>query len=142
VTTYASLHASVLRHLLHASLVGDRASVADLVTDDVVAWSPNMFVTSRDQLLNALERQEAAFSSVEVSVHALDELGDKAFAEWHLSADHTGPLAVDDDLVLQPTDRRVHLSGATFAEFDGDRICAFRTYFDDLALLEQALVDE
>jgi predicted ester cyclase len=56
-----------------------------------------------------------------------------------VAADHTGPLFIDDDVVIEPTGRRLHLSGATVAEFDGDRICAFRSYFDDLALVEQAL---
>ena len=138
----ASDQASAMRRLLDATVTGDRATVADLVTADVTAWSPNLFVTSRDELLRALEHHEDAFSGIEVRVQALDQVGDKAFAEWHVAVDHTGPLAVDDDLVIQPTGRRLHVSGATVAEFDGDRICAFRSYFDDLALIEQLLVDE
>lgn len=138
----AADQASAMRRLLDATVTGDRATVADLVTADVTAWSPNLFVTSRDELLRALEHHEDAFSGIEVRVQALDQVGDKAFAEWHVAVDHTGPLAVDDDLVIQPTGRRLHVSGATVAEFDGDRICAFRSYFDDLALIEQLLVDE
>ena len=138
----ASAQASAMRRLLDATVTGDRATVADLVTADVTAWSPNLFVTSRDELLRALEHHEDAFSGIEVRVQALDQVGDKAIAEWHVAVDHTGPLAVDDDLVIQPTGRRLHVSGATVAEFDGDRICAFRSYFDDLALIEQLLVDE
>jgi predicted ester cyclase len=49
-------------------------------------------------------------------------------------------LVIDDNVVVAATGRRVHLSGATIAEFDGDRICAFRSYLDDLALVEQALL--
>lgn len=75
-------------------------------------------------------------------VQALDQVGDKAIAEWHVALDHTGRLAIDDDLVVEPTGRRLHISGATIAEFDGDRICAFRSYFDDLALVEQALAEQ
>ena len=113
--------------------------MGDLVTDDVVGWSPTLLVRSRAELLGAVGGRENTFSAIDVEVRALDELGDKAIAEWHVAADHTGPLFVDDDLVIEPTGRRLHLSGATVAEFDGDRICAFRSYFDDLALLEQAL---
>ncbi len=138
----ASAQASAMRRLLDATVTGDRAALADLVTADVTGWSPNLFVTSREQLLAAFEQREEAFSGIEVRVQALDQVGDKAVAEWHVAVDHTGPLAVDDDLVIEPTGRRLHVSGATFAEFDGDRICAFRSYFDDLALIEQLLVDE
>jgi len=138
--TPTSVHAAALRHLLHAAITGDADSIGDVVTDDVSGWSPNLVVSSRDQLLEAFAGREDTFTRIELDVRALDELGDKAIAEWHVAADHTGPLVVDDDLVIDATGRRLHLSGATFAEFDGDRICAFRSYFDDLALVEQALL--
>lgn len=141
MATTAFSQASTLRRLLQAAVTGDRDSMADLVTTDVTGWTPNLFVTSRDDLLAALERRDDTFSGVEVQVQALDQVGDKAIAEWHVAADHTGPLVIDDDVTIEPTGRRLHLSGATVAEFDGDRICAFRSYFDDLALLEQALAD-
>ncbi len=138
----ASARASAMRRLLDATVTGDRAAIADLVTADVTAWSPNLFVTSRDELLGAFEHRDDAFSGIEVRVQALDQIGDKAITEWHVAADHTGPLVVDDDLVIEPTGRRVNLSGATIAEFDGDdRICAIRSYFDDLAIIEQLLVE-
>jgi len=137
--TTASVQADVMRRLLAAAVAGDRESVSGLVTDDVVAWSPNLYVTSRAALLGALEQREDAFSGIDIQVRALDQLGDKAIAEWHVAVDHTGTLVVDDDLAIEPTGRRLHVSGATVAEFDGDRVCAFRSYFDDLALLEQAI---
>ena len=131
-----------MRRLLQAAVTGDGEAMADLVTADVTAWSPNVFVTSRDELLSALQRSDDTFSGIEIPVQSLDQVGDKAIAEWHVALDHTGPLAIDDDLVIEPTGRRLHLSGATIAEFDGDRICAFRSYFDDLALVEQALAEQ
>jgi ketosteroid isomerase-like protein len=131
-----------LRRLLQAAVTGDSDSMADLVTSDVTGWSPNMFVTSRDQLVAALDLREDSFSGIEILVQGLDQVGDKAIAEWHMAADHTGPLVIDDDLVIEPTGRRLHLSGATVAEFDGDQICGFRSYFDDLALVEQVLAVE
>ena len=139
--TTASVQATALRGLLQAAITGDGDAMADLVTADVTGWSPNLFVTSRDELLAALDLRDDTFSGIEVQVQALDEVGDKAIAEWHVAVDHTGPLVVDDDLVIEPTGRRLHISGATVAEFDGDRICAFRSYFDDLALVEQALAE-
>lgn len=136
----ASAHASVLRRLLHSAVTGEDRSIGDIVTEDVVGWSPNLTVASRDELLAALDSREEAFSGIELSVHAIDEIGDKAIAEWHVVVDHTGRLVIDD-ITIAPTGRRLHLSGATFVEFDGDRICAFRNYFDDLALIEQILTD-
>jgi ketosteroid isomerase-like protein len=142
MATPTSVQAGTLRRLLDAAVTGDGDTMTDLVTADVTGWSPNLFVTSRDDLLAELERREDAFSGIEIRVQALDQVGDKAIAEWHMTADHTRTLVIDDDLVIEPTGRRLHLSGATVAEFDGDRICAFRSYFDDLALVEQVLVDE
>lgn len=140
--TTASAQASAMRRLLQAAVTGDGDAMADLVTVDVTAWSPDGFVTSRDELLAALQRRDETFSGVEIRVRALDQVGDKAIAEWHVAVDHTGPLTIDDDLVIEPTGRRLHVSGATIAEFDGDRVCAFRSYFDDLALVEQALAEQ
>jgi ketosteroid isomerase-like protein len=134
-----SVHGTALRGLLQAAVTGDGDAMGDLVTEDVVGWSPNLLVRSRAELLDAVGRREDTFSAIEVDVRGLDEMGDKAIAEWHVAADHTGPLFIDDDMVIEATGRRLHLSGATVAEFDGDRICAFRSYFDDLALVEQAL---
>jgi ketosteroid isomerase-like protein len=136
----SSTSIEVLRELLRAAATGDGDSMANLVTDDVVGWSPNLWVTSRSQLLAALAERDDALSEIELDIRATDQIGDKAIAEWHLAAVHTGPLAIDD-LVIEPTGRRLHLSGATVAEFDGDRVCAFRSYFDDLAIVEQALAD-
>lgn len=140
--TTTSVQASAMRRLLQAAVTGDGEAMADLVTADVTAWSPNVFVTSRDELLAALQRSDDTFSGIEIRVRALDQVGDKAIAEWHVAVDHTGPLAIDDDLVIEPTGRRLHVSGTTIAEFEGDRICAFRSYFDDLALVEQALAEQ
>jgi len=57
-----------------------------------------------------------------------------------VEADHSGPYVLGDDAVIEPTGRRVKLAGVTVAEFRGEKIRSFRTYFDDLSLIEQ-LVD-
>jgi hypothetical protein len=134
-----SPRAETLRRLLEGSVTADVATVDTIVTSDVSGWSPNLLVRSKEELLDVLGDLDDSLTNVKSSIDAIDEVGDKAIAEWHLSADHTGPLVLGDDLVLEPTSRRLHLAGATFAEFEGDRISAFRHYFDDLALIEQAL---
>jgi hypothetical protein len=84
--------------------------------------------------------REVAFSNVVIMFRGLDEVGNKAIAEWLIEADHTGPLVLDEDAVLEPTGRRVQLAGATIADFREGKIRSFRTYFDDISLIEQ-LVD-
>ena len=48
------------------------------------------------------------------------------------------------DEVVEATGARITLNGATVAEFRGDRICAARQYWDELAVYEQIglLADE
>ena len=38
--------------------------------------------------------------------------------------------------MLEPTGRRVTLRGVSVAEFEGDRIRAFRLYWDEVELVE------
>lgn len=141
MATIASAQALVLRKLLQAAVTGDGARMADLVTADVLGWSPHLTTASREDLVAAMDERDEAFSGIDLQIRAIDQIGDKAIAEWHVAADHTGPLVIDDDVVIAPTGRRVHLSGATVAEFDGELVCAFRNYYDDLAIVEQALAD-
>ena len=63
--------------------------------------------------------------------------GDRACVEWVATATHSGPLVVDDDLVIEPTGVRCSLRGVTVAEFDGDRIRSFRQYWDEVSLIAQ-----
>jgi hypothetical protein len=133
-------HATVLRRLIDAAVTGNSEAVTELVTDDVTGWSPNLFVASSEELRAAMDVREETFTNIDATVDT-SVIGDKAFAEWTVSADHTGPLILDDDLVVEATGRRVFLAGATCADFTGDRISAFRHYFDDLAFAEQVLSD-
>jgi len=132
---------AVLVGALEAAVTGDASNLAQNFTDDVVGWSPNLVVSSRAELAEEWGERHDALSNIVISFDAVYLVGDNAIAEWRLGADHTGPLVVDDDVVLEPTGARIVLAGATFAEFRGDQICAFRNYFDDAALLEQLLLD-
>ena len=64
-------------------------------------------------------------------------MGNKAFAEWVIEADHTGPMALGEDAVVQATGRHVRMAGVTVADFRGGKIRSYRTYFDDVTLIEQ-----
>jgi SnoaL-like polyketide cyclase len=127
---------------VRALVSGDTDDVASLFTDDVVGWSPILSVSSLAELEAEVAERDDALSNIEVSLDSIDFIGDKAIAEWRVSADHTGPLLIDDDLLVEPTGRRIILAGVIIAEFRGNQIRTFRTYFDDAALLEQMLLPE
>ena len=54
-----------------------------------------------------------------------------------MTATHSGPIVVDDDVSLDATGLRFTLHGVTVAEFAGDRIRSFRQYWDEGELLAQ-----
>jgi ketosteroid isomerase-like protein len=129
--------ASLLVRALQASVTGDSAAVESLYTTDVKAWSPWLSAGSAEDLAAEFERRDGTFSDIELDVAPLDVSGDFACVEWTVTMTHSGPLALPDGGVVEPTGGRVILNGVTVAEFQGDRICAFRQYCDELTILEQ-----
>ena len=72
------------------------------------------------------------------SIDGRDALRDfVGHAEWLIEADHTGPLVLSEEAELEPTGRRVQLPGVTVADFRDGKIKSYRTYFDDISLIEQ-----
>lgn len=134
-------HKDVLLKAIEAEVGGGTADLSTLFTDDVVGWSPYASVSGLAAVLTLSELRELAFSNVVISFRGLDEVGNKAFAEWVIEADHTGPLVLDEDVVVEQTGRHVVLAGATMADFRDGKIRSFRTYFDDLSLIEQIVSD-
>lgn len=135
-TTLVEERAANLRLALEVSVAGDVALLPDIFTDDVKGWSPALTVSSRDELSVELEERAGAFTGVEVNVRSIDIAEDRGYAEWSVSATHSGPFVVGDEMVVDPTGRRVELRGLTVAEFRGQRIKAFRQYWDEIALIE------
>jgi ketosteroid isomerase-like protein len=127
----------VLSDALKAEVGGASADLKTLFTDDVVGWSPYAAVSGLTALADLSALREAAFSNVVITFRGLDEVGNKAFAEWLVEADHTGPLVLSEDAVLEATGRHVQLPGVTVADFREGKIRSYRTYFDDLSLIEQ-----
>jgi ketosteroid isomerase-like protein len=131
----------VLSKALEAEVGGGSADLGTLFTDDVVGWSPYAAVSGLKALAALSALREAAFSNVVILYRGLDEVGNKAFAEWVVEADHTGPLVLGEDAVLEATGRHVQLPGVTVADFRDGKIRSFRTYFDDISLIEQIAGD-
>lgn len=126
----------VLSNALKAEVGGASADLKTLFTDDVVGWSPYATVFGLAALAELSALREEAFSNVVITFRGLDEVGNKAFAEWLVESDHTGPLVLGDT-VLEATGRHVRLPGVTVADFREGKIRSFRTYFDDISLIEQ-----
>jgi ketosteroid isomerase-like protein len=129
----------VLMKALEAEVGGESADLGTLFTDDVVGWSPYATVSGLAGLAELSALRDVAFSNVVIMFRGLDEVGNKAIAEWVIGADHTGPLVLDEDAVLDATGRHVELAGVTVADFRDGKIRSYRTYFDDLSLIEQVV---
>ena len=127
----------VLSNALKAEVGAESIDPKTLFTDDVVGWSPYVTVSGLTALADLAALREEAFSNVVITFRGLDEVGNRAFAEWLVEADHTGPLVLSEDSVLEATGRHLHLPGVTVADFREGKIRSFRTYFDDLSLIEQ-----
>ena len=127
----------VLSKALEAEVGGAPIDLGTLFTDDVVGWSPYATVSGLEALAGLAALREEAFSNVVIMFRGLDEVGNKAFAEWLIEADHTGPLVLGDEAVVEATGRRVRLPGVTVADFREGKIRSYRTYFDDLSMIEQ-----
>ena len=127
----------VLADALKAEVGDASVDLKTLFTDNVVGWSPYVTVSGLTAVAALSALREAAFSNVVITLRGLDEVGNKAFAEWLVEADHTGPLVLSEDSVLEATGRHLQLPGVTVADFRDGKIRSFRTYFDDLSLIEQ-----
>ena len=111
----------MLSNALEAEVGGAPADLKTLFTDDVVGWSPYVTVSGLAALADLAALREAAFSNVVITFRGLDEVGNKAFAEWLVEADHTGPLVLSADSVLEEG-RHVLLPGVTVADFREGKI--------------------
>jgi hypothetical protein len=131
--------ATVVRDAVRATITDEPLELSTIFCDDVVARTPTTTVRSRAELEIYCQAGDDALEIVEVRIEGIDLVGDKAIAEWRVTAVFRRPFLLGDDRLVEPTGRVVELAGVTIAEFEGDRIRAFRHYFDDAALFEQML---
>src|ERR1019366_6974188 len=127
----------VLSNAIKAEAGAASVDLETLFTADVVGWSPYATVSGLTSLADLAALREEAFSNVVITVRGLDEVGNKAYAEWLVEADPTGPLVLSEDSGLEATGRPVQLPGVTLADSHEGKIRSFRTYFDDVSLIEQ-----
>ena len=127
----------VLVKAIEAEVGGEPVDLSTLYTDDIVGWSPYASVSGLAELEVLAALRDVAFSNVVVLFRSLDEVGNRAYAEWVIEADHTGPLVLAEGAEVEATGRHVQLPGATVADFRDGKIRSYRTYFDDISLIEQ-----
>ena len=135
------LRADVWCTAIDSEVSGTGVDLGTLFTEDVEGWSPIATMSGLADLADAGADRDTAFSNVEVLFRGIDEVGNKAVAEWLIECDHTGPFDLGDDAAMDATGRHVVLAGITVAEFRGGKIRSFRTYFDEVSLLEQIVGD-
>jgi predicted ester cyclase len=128
-----------LSRVIAAAITGDTAQLHALLTHDVIASGPVIKAASRGALADEVSRRLGAFSDRKVAVAPLDVAGNQAAVEWVATGTHTGPFHLDrgDIAVIEPTGRRVRIRAITVAEFEGDQIRSFRSYWDDVSLLTE-----
>jgi SnoaL-like protein len=129
----------VLQQALEACIEGEVGALPALFTADVSGWGPHMLVSNLDELSEVIATREDALSDVELAIDSLDVFGNKGFVEYRLNAVFSGPFVLDEETVIDPNGRQIVLGAALVAEFQGDKISAFRNYFDDASLLEQMI---
>ena len=127
----------VMVKALEAEVGSTAVDLGELFTEDVVGWSPYASVSGLAALAELSALRDLAFSNVVLMLRGVDEVGNRAYAEWLIEADHTGPLVLDEDIVVEATGRHVQLAGVSVADFRDGKIRSYRTYFDDLSMLEQ-----
>jgi len=115
-----------LSQAIVAAISGDVNTLADLVTHDVVGTGPAVSVSDRAELTVEIATRDN-LTDVEIALAALDVSGDQACVEWVVSGERPsgGPGG------------RVRVRAITVAEFDGDQICSFRSYWDDTSVLDE-----
>jgi hypothetical protein len=127
----------VMVKAMEAEVGSADVDLGTLFTDDVVGWSPYASISGLTALAELSALRDIAFSNVVIGLRSVDEVGNRVYAEWLIEADHTGPLVLDDDVVLEATGRHVVLPGVSVADFRDGKIGSYRTYFDDLSMIEQ-----
>ena len=131
----ASHRLDLVARCVEASLTGDSSVVEELFSPQVRASLPAT-AGSAVELAVEIEDRRDAFVDVHVGTLQSETFGAYSWVEWFASVTHVGVL-VNENMIIEPTGRRVVLHGVTFAEFDGDRIVAYHQNWDCSDLIQR-----
>jgi hypothetical protein len=121
-----SARAERLSAAIGAAVSGDASRITQHYTPDVVGSAPAISVSSRDELAVEIAERDGALTDIEIAFSPLPVSGHQAAVEWVASGVPSAPLDLDLG------GHRVRIRAVTVAEFDGEQICSFRCYWDDL----------
>ncbi len=118
-----------------ASVLGDVAAIRELYTEDATGSGPGTKARSRDELTVEAIGRIGALLQTEVTFGEIDRRGESVRVEWEATGLHVGPLPLEGTgAVLEPTGLRLRIRAVTVAQFRGDRICSWRSHWEDFAL--------
>lgn len=109
---------------------GDVDALDTLLSPDYLRHGQDPHPQDLTAFKAAIVLTRAAFPDLVTTIDDLVVEGDRAAIRWHSSGTHANSF-----LGVPPTDRRVEVSGATFARFEGDRIVEEHVTWDPRALL-------
>jgi hypothetical protein len=121
---------------LEALALGDGSRLERIFTDDVQFRGPHVSVRSRAELLHTVVSPDSALGEIEITLSNVVRGNSMVAAEWLAEAMLISPVLFGDNVLLEPTNARLHLRGSSFAVFSGGRIQAFRCYFDDSEMFD------
>jgi SnoaL-like polyketide cyclase len=119
-----------------ANVEGDASDVSELFTHDVSGDSPATTARSREELAVEIDSRRDSFRQRDVTFRALDVNGDLARVEWVATGLHVGPFVLErNGIVVEPTGLRLRVRAVTVAKFRGNRICSWRSSWDDVTMM-------
>jgi hypothetical protein len=128
----------VLMRAIVANVEGDATAIEDLFTSDVSGDGPATTARSREELAVELDERRNSFTQRDVTFGALDVNGDLARVEWVATGLHVGPFVLErNGVVMEPTGLRLRVRAVTVARFRGERICSWRSNWDDVRLMDR-----
>lgn len=109
---------------------GDVDALDALLSPAYLRHGTDSDAQSLDAFKAAIVSTRAAFPDLTTTIDEIVIEGDRAAIRWHSSGVHENSF-----LGVPATKRRVDISGATFARFEGDRIVEEHVTWDPRALL-------
>jgi hypothetical protein len=127
----------LLRRALLALAVGDVGAI-EMFTEDLTGDSTNLCIRSRSELGYELLDRAGALSNVEFHLDRVESTGtETAVAWWRAAGDHTGEAMFNEDVLFEPTGRRIRMWATTRVVFRQRRIAGFETIYDGGDLFDQ-----
>ncbi|QTI90564.1 ester cyclase [Streptomyces sp. AgN23] len=109
---------------------GDVDALDALLSPAYLRHGTDPYPHNLDAFKAAIVTTRAAFPDLTTTIDDIVVEGDRAAIRWHSSGTH-----VNSFLGVPPTKRRVEVSGATFARFEGDQVVEENVTWDPRALL-------